>query len=72
MDPQSDDFIFGKLVTEIGHLATVVNELSAMVKTLAHEVEEIKLFRAKVVGMSIGASVVVSLLFHVAESIWAK
>ena len=74
MDPQSDDYQFGRLTTEVGHLASAVRALTGQVAALRQELEELKMFRSKVLGMSVAASllasVVLSLGMALAKS-WA-
>ena len=69
------DYLFGILTAEVKNLQNAVRGLTMEVKNLAIEVAEIKLFRSKVMGMSIGASLVASVAYgvilEVAKS-WAR
>jgi hypothetical protein len=75
MSDKDDAFMLGELKADMRNLTGAVKALTGQVRTLNDEVEGIKLFRAKVVGMSIGAAAIVSLVGHVlstAVSAWAK
>lgn len=72
MDPQSNDFQFGKLTTEIDNLSKAVYRLSHHVETLSGEIGEIKLFRAKVVGASVALSMLASGVIMAAEKLIGK
>lgn len=75
MDPQSNDYQFGVLNTEMKALRTAITSLTTEVRALSGEVSEIKLFRAKVVGMALLASTVVSIVMPLlteAVRSWAK
>ena len=60
MDSQSDDYQFGRLIAEVKHLVSAVETLSGQVTSLRIELEELKMFRSRVVGMSVGASLLAS------------
>lgn len=75
MDKESNDYAFGVLGTQVRHLETAVTALTAEVHALRGGLEEIHLFRAKILGMATAASFVVSLSSSViihAITIWAK
>ena len=62
MDPQSDDYQFGRLTTEVGHLTSAVKVLTLQVTALRVELEELKMFRSKVMGISVAASLLASMV----------
>lgn len=75
MDPNSNDYRFGVLDTSIKGLTVVVTALTGEVKGLRGDIDEIKLFRAKVLGMAVAASTIVSIMFAViakAVETWAR
>lgn len=65
----------GQLSANVETLTKSVSDLSKEIVGLKRELNNINLFRAKVVGMSIGASTVtsiLSLLAFRAMELWAK
>lgn len=75
MDPQSEDYQFGVMATEMKNLRISMNILTVELKTLGNTVDDLKLFKEKTVGMAIGTSAVISavigFLFHMAP-LWVK
>ena len=65
---------------EIGRLTAVVNtlcqqaipDLSSDIKALRYDMNEVKLFRAKVMGISLVVSLIASAVFQVGLAAWAK
>ena len=65
------EFLMGQMSANIVALTDAVSSLNKDVRLLRSEINNINLFRAKVVGMSIGVSALVSLLIDMVSA-WAK
>ena len=68
----SESFLLGKLTGEVINLTKMNQAIWNELKTLRGSLDELKFFRAKVVGFSIAASIVSSAVFSLMVALWAK
>ena len=75
MDPQSNDYQFGLMSARMKSLEKAIDALTLSIAALSNDLNEIKLFRAKVLGMSVASSAIVSgivVLATLGIQAWAK
>lgn len=76
MDMQDEQFLLGQMHSDLKNLTEAVHSLNSNMVLLSHEIEGIKLFRAKVLGGSLVVSVLGSAAFWIGlslmEKAWAK
>ena len=65
------EFLMGQMSANIVALTEAVSSLNKDLRMLRDELNNINLFKAKVIGMSIGASAIVSFLVQVASA-WVR
>ena len=68
MHQKENEFLLGELSASVRNLTAAVDQLSADVRYLRVEINEVKLFRARILGMasvlSVLSSVLCTLLVH--------
>ena len=68
---ENNDYVLGRLTATTQNLEAAVALLTTELRILRAEINNINLFRAKVIGLSVGASAAVSLALKAIE-VWAK
>lgn len=75
MDHRSDDYEFGRMAEKMYSLEKSINALNLSVLALSNDLNEIKLFRARVLGMAVASSAITSgivVAVSLAVQTWAK